>query len=74
MNQRAHRPITLMDEADLAELLEISVRTLQKWRHEGGGPRYVKLGRMVRYDWEDVMDWLESRKLRSTSDTFSTGG
>ncbi len=56
MNQRAHRPITLMDEADLAELLEISVRTLQKWRHEGGGPRYVKLGRMVRYDWEDVMD------------------
>ena len=22
MNQRAHRPITLMDEADLAELLE----------------------------------------------------
>lgn len=41
-----------------AYLNDIPVKTLAKWRSEGTGPRYTKVGRHVRYDWPDVRAWL----------------
>jgi hypothetical protein len=35
----------LVTEHEAAERLRVSVRTLQKWRLPGNGPRFVKLGR-----------------------------
>ena len=39
----------LMDEPALAAKLGVSRSTLQSWRYAGRGPRFIKLGRMVRY-------------------------
>lgn len=43
-------------------------RTLERWRLEGRTPKYVKLGRMVRYRRSDLDAWAESRARSSTSD------
>lgn len=45
----------------------VSARTLQRWRLEGVGPTYVKLGRLVRYREADLDTFLEERAYSSTS-------
>lgn len=39
----------LVDEKEAAARLTLPVQTLRNWRFRGKGPRYVKLGRCVRY-------------------------
>lgn len=49
-----------------AELLGVSVHTLEKWRrsgYEGVGPRYRLHGRHVRYDPRDLLAWSESKAV-----------
>lgn len=58
----------LVTEHAAAELLGLSVRTLQKWRLRGGGPAFLKLGHAVRYDLEDVERFVRERRRCSTSD------
>jgi predicted DNA-binding transcriptional regulator AlpA len=48
--------------------LGLSVRTLERFRVDGRGPRYLKLGRRVAYTREDLMSWAESRRRSSTAD------
>ena len=45
----------------------VSTRTMQRWRLEGVGPAYVKLGRLVRYRNSDLDTFLEDRVRYSTS-------
>lgn len=45
----------------LAEELDVTVKSLEKWRWLGTGPRFVKIGRYVRYRREDVDAWLNGR-------------
>jgi predicted DNA-binding transcriptional regulator AlpA len=58
----------LLDEREAADLLHINHRTLANWRVRGGGPRFVKIGRLVRYRAGDISDWIEGRTSESTSD------
>lgn len=62
--------VPLMTERQVAEATggAISMRRLQALRYRGGGPRYVKLGKSVRYDWADVREWLDEHKRSSTSE------
>ena len=57
----------LIDEAKAADFLCQSVRTIQKWRVSGFGPKFVKSGRSIRYRRRDLMDWTNSRRRTSTS-------
>ena len=54
--------------AEAAAYLRISPRTLEKHRIVGGGPRYRKVGRMVRYTIKDLDAWTESRSFAMTAD------
>lgn len=59
----------LLTEVQVAKLLGMSPRTLQKWRYQGGHtPRFHKVGRAVRYRLGDVKEWLRERQRRSTAD------
>ena len=58
----------LLTERQLAEMLNISVRTLQTDRQRGGGIPYFKIGRSVRYNRETVENYLAQRIRTSTSD------
>ena len=42
--------------------------TFEKLRLTGDGPPFMKLGRTVVYDTDDLDAWLASRRRRSTSD------
>lgn len=50
--------------------LGLSASSLEKLRHYGGGPRFVKYGRgrggRVVYDERDLEAWTESRKRSCT--------
>ena len=49
MTATNQNPDDLLKEDEAAALLRVSVRTLQAWRTKSTGPRYVRLGRLVRY-------------------------
>jgi hypothetical protein len=59
----------LLTEVEAARLLCLSPRTLQAARIQGTGPRYVKIGRNVRYRWRDLRQFIQEREVRSTSET-----
>lgn len=45
-----------------ANLLDVSERTLEKWRREGGGPKFVRIShKLVRYRICDLREFQESR-------------
>jgi hypothetical protein len=55
-------------EAEAAELLGVSVRTLQARRVRGGGPPYHKDGRSVSYTRRTLLEHRRERLRHSTSD------
>ncbi len=63
-----------MNTEEAAAFLELSHRTLERYRITGEGPRFLKIGRWVRYLKSDLVDWLESRGRISTSDDGSDRG
>lgn len=63
-------PNQLMTEKEAAALICYTQRALQNWRLRGGGPKYVKIGRSVRYQRCDVLEFIEERKRFHTSQTF----
>jgi len=59
---------TLLTGREAASLLRLSERTLERHRTAGTGPRYVALGRAIRYRRRDLLDWIESGTRQSTSE------
>ena len=62
------RVLDLISEKTLGDETDTPVTTWRNLRLRGGGPHYYKLGRMVRYDRREVMEWLATRRRRSTSE------
>jgi predicted DNA-binding transcriptional regulator AlpA len=60
--------MTLLDQQQAAAIVDLSVRTFERWRGTGDGPPYVKLGRSVRYVEADLIKWVEARRRNSTSE------
>ena len=58
----------LLTESEASLRLGLSVRTLQKWRLHGNGPRFLKLGHAVRYDPADLDEYISTARRTSTSD------
>jgi DNA-binding transcriptional MerR regulator len=50
---------------DLAERYQVPVATVRYWRHRGEGPKAVKIGRFVRYKFNDVLAW--ERQLEASA-------
>jgi excisionase family DNA binding protein len=66
----------MLTTQQLAELLHISPRTIERWRVEGHGPAFVKAGRRVLYKEDTVDAWLSAAARGSTSEvpTIGAGG
>lgn len=56
-----------IDESKAADFLCQSIRTIQKWRVTGFGPKFYKSGRSVRYRRRDLLEWGDARNRKSTS-------
>ncbi len=50
-----------MSVQELADFLDIPVKTIYAWRYHGEGPRGFRVGRHVRFRWADVQAWLTDR-------------
>jgi predicted DNA-binding transcriptional regulator AlpA len=61
----------LLDQRRTAKVLGLSVRTLERHRVAGTGPRFVRLGRLVRYRAVDLADWVNGHLRFSTSEAGS---
>jgi predicted DNA-binding transcriptional regulator AlpA len=51
-----------------ADYVGASVSTLAKLRVVGGGPRYVRIGRAIRYRKRDLDMWMDLTAAHSTSE------
>jgi predicted DNA-binding transcriptional regulator AlpA len=71
--QVTNDPDVALNENQAAELLGFSVRTLQSWRMNGGGPRYVKVGRSVRYPRRELVAFQQSKTVASTTEANARG-
>ena len=49
----------LVKEHEVSKACAISVATLRKWRLKRRGPRFLKIGSLVRYRPEDVAAWID---------------
>ena len=58
-------PVRLLSVREVAELLQVPVKTIYQWRSQGDGPAPIKVGRHLRFDPEDVALWIEGRKAQS---------
>jgi predicted DNA-binding transcriptional regulator AlpA len=56
----------LLTPAELEASYRIAKATLAKWRWNGSGPTYVKLGAKVLYRRSDVEAWIASRERTAT--------
>ena len=57
----------LLTPRELSEILKVSEDTLRRWRKQGTGPSYVKLGgRMVRYPEKEVREFLKRKEVVTT--------
>ena len=64
----ADLPPRYLRTPEAARFVGLSIRTLEKHRIYGTGPRYSKLGGRVVYRVEDLQTWVESGAKASTSD------
>jgi predicted DNA-binding transcriptional regulator AlpA len=55
-------PSEVVRPAEAALVLSVSLSLLKKWRAEGAGPRFVRLGgRAIGYRRADLSDWIVDR-------------
>ena len=59
--------LPLLDTESAATELDVSSSFLNKARLTGKGPRFVKIGRAVRYEPSEIALWLAGRRRHSTS-------
>jgi hypothetical protein len=59
---------------ETAVRLKVSESFLAKKRVTGGGPKYIKVGRVVRYPETGLSEYLSAQLRTSTSDAGSGGG
>ena len=57
----------MLTTQEASEYLRISHKTLERWRWEGTGPCFIKLGGAVRYRLQDLDDYVEGEIRSSTS-------
>ena len=58
-----------INQIELSRRWGISPRTLERWRWQGIGPKFIKLGNRVVYAIEEIKDYEASQLRSSTSDT-----
>jgi hypothetical protein len=69
---RNDNPQNFLSSSQLARRLGLKDQTLRKWRWEGRGPIYCRLGDNIKarviYRSEDVESWLKQREFHNTAE------
>lgn len=54
-----------------ADFLQVKPTTLEQWRWNGKGPKFIKMGRSVRYRKSDLEEFISERIYGSTTEAQS---
>ncbi len=54
-------PHELMTTDEVAEYFRVNTSTVRRWRLDGVGPRFVKIGSVYRYPRELLNLWVSAR-------------
>ena len=57
----------LIDSKQLAEWLNVHPGLPAQWRLHHRGPKYLRLGRAIRYRVSDVQEWMSEHQQEPTS-------
>jgi predicted DNA-binding transcriptional regulator AlpA len=52
-------PDRCLSERQVAALLGVSIAALRKWRRVGGGPPYLRIGKLIRYRFSDLQNFMD---------------
>ena len=67
-------PERLLSREEVQSIFAIPKRFLELAACKGGGPAFVKVGRLSRYQVQDVVDWIAANRFLSTSDADQRKG
>ena len=56
-----------LKEFELSDRIHVSLATLRRWRLENRGPKFRKLGSLVRYGESDLTEWMEAQPSGGTA-------
>jgi excisionase family DNA binding protein len=59
---------TTVSPAEAARRLGLKEGTLANWRWQRRGPRFLRVGRRVRYRLADIAAWIEAQTRTTTCD------
>jgi excisionase family DNA binding protein len=62
MDEPSGQAPVFLTAREVAELLRLPLRTVEDWRLTRTGPPYVKLGRHVRYDRDELHEWIRGHR------------
>lgn len=71
---------TFVTTEKAAEITGLSVETLRRFRRTGttssgqSTPRYVRIGRCIRYSTEELLRWMKSNERASTAEEATIAG
>ncbi len=51
---------------EIAEMYSLNTNTLRCWRYQSKGPRYFKIGQLVRYTIPEVDAFMEEHFVKTT--------
>lgn len=57
---------SLVTEREAAQMLNISVSTLRRWRSDGLRPNYIRLGKCIRYNVAELASIIEEKTTKWT--------
>lgn len=67
------KSVSKLSVTEAASYLGVSKSWLDKHRVNGGGPAYLKIGRRVVYDPNDLEEFAAGRRHRNTSESSKVG-
>ena len=65
-------PSPLGNESQAADYINSNPRTMERWRHTGDGPPFIKVGRLVRYRFADLDRWLDQQTRKHTGESVES--
>lgn len=63
VERSVHDADSLWTQKNVAEYLDIPHNTVARWRVNNVGPRFIRIGKYVRYRKADVDRWIESQTV-----------
>jgi len=67
--EERERELLTIDE--VAEILAVSPVTIYRYKKEAGLP-YIKIGKILRFDKEDLWDWIQQHKIKPSKSSYGS--